>query len=233
MYCSWYSNIGGVTSATRSHVESVLTSAATVVGSRVVCFDWLLLPNQRHLANYFNSKVIAIFWLFELKNEKIKFCPHPPVNTPTRTVGAHLISISSLLYTLLRHIELDSWHAKLVQPSQYPSNPDHRSWWVHRFISVASLLQCFTITTPGALFQLALNPSSYPQPYGYYLSYPYHHPQSGSTDASLSYPYTSPPTYLYSPPNVTYSGGGDNSGGGENTSNMTTVSVRMKKRNKW
>jgi hypothetical protein len=80
-------------------------------------------------------------------------------------------------------------------------------------------------------------PYPYPPPplYGYPL-YSYHlPPTSGSSDspAPRPYPYPSPPTYPYHPPQLVHSGGGDNSGDGENTSHTTQAHSRTKKRNEW
>jgi hypothetical protein len=74
-----------------------------------------------------------------------------------------------------------------------------------------------------------------PPPYCYPLySYP-PPPTSGSTGDPALQPYTySPPSvYPYPPPQLVWSEGGDNSGGGENTSHTTQTTSRMKQRNEW
>jgi hypothetical protein len=52
-------------------------------------------------------------------------------------------------------------------------------------------------------------------------------PTGGSSDGPALQPYP------YSPPQHVLSGGGDNSGGGENTSHTTQAPSRTKKQNEW
>jgi hypothetical protein len=78
-------------------------------------------------------------------------------------------------------------------------------------------------------------PYSYPPlpPYGY-TPYPYYPPSiSGSLDGNAPPPYSyhPPPAYPYPPPQPVHSRGGDNSGGGDNTSHTTQAPSMMKKRN--
>jgi hypothetical protein len=80
-------------------------------------------------------------------------------------------------------------------------------------------------------------PYPYPPPplYGYP---PYSYPPSptgGSSGGPTPQPYSyhPPSIYSYPPPQHAHSGGDDNSSGGDNTSDITQTSSRMKKRNEW
>jgi hypothetical protein len=122
--------------------------------------------------------------------------------------------------------------------------PLHRRSNVEASLRTRALFQPAPNSYPPSLSGSTTAPP-YPPPY-VYPPYPYPPPPTGSIGAPLSYPYPpptyryppypyppppfgstdAPPSYPYSTPNVTHSGSGDNSCGGENTSNTTTMSAQ-------